>query len=447
MSKLEVVYLPIGVGTFHLESAQKLFEDSIKLLKKIFPDVKYPRDMLLELDKLRDFTSDLNPSLLIVQNITFANAAYMNEIMRTFRNCDVLLWTLREPVIDGGRLRLNSLTGAYSAANSMHNFGCENFQYVYGSPEEIHVYQSLKSTIKAATVKQDLKNLRIASVGHTPEGFGFGQALDSELLNTFGVTQISVEARELMQKANSYVSGDYENTYQEADSKLKNLYETKQENMDAFIRLYKAYEDFVDENNIGAIASRCWPDYFTEYGTPVCAVLGMLNDKLKIASCETDIYGALSMYIGSKLTDSPTFFGDPVSLSEDENTITFWHCGTAACSLAHPAKGAELGVHPNRKIGPTMEFGVKPVEKATVFRVGRRPDGSFRFFVTSGSVLDKPKQFSGTSLVFKTAGSAKEIIHASVQDGWEPHFAIVYEDVIKELKILADMLDLDIYIY
>ena len=131
--------------------------------------------------------------------------------------------------------------------------------------------------------------------------------MDSELLNTFGVTQISVEARELMQKANSYVSGDYENTYQEADSKLKNLYETKQENMDAFIRLYKAYEDFVDENNIGAIASRCWPDYFTEYGTPVCAVLGMLNDKLKIASCETDIYGALSMYIGSKLTDSPTF--------------------------------------------------------------------------------------------------------------------------------------------
>ena len=73
--------------------------------------------MLLTLDDLRTFLDGLDPDLIVFQNLTFANAAYMSEVLRRF-DCPLLLWTLREPVIDGGRLRLNSLTGAYSASSS-----------------------------------------------------------------------------------------------------------------------------------------------------------------------------------------------------------------------------------------------------------------------------------------------------------------------------------------
>ena len=41
--------------------------------------------------------------------------------------------------------------------------------------------------------------------------------------------------------------------------------------------------------------------------------------------------------------------------------------------------GATIGVHPNRKIGPVMDFGCKAADKVTVFRVGQKADGSFRF--------------------------------------------------------------------
>lgn len=61
-----------------------------------------------------------------------------------------------------------------------------------------------------------------------------------------------------------------------------------------------------------------------------------------------------------------------------------------------------MGVHPNRKIGPVMDFGCEACEHVTIFRVGRKPDGSFRFFIAEGSALDKPKQFNGTSVVVKT---------------------------------------------
>ena len=203
----------------------------------------------------------------------------------------------------------------------------------------------------------------------------------------------------------------------------------------------------MEKNNIGALASRCWPDFFTAFGTPVCAVLAILNDLGIAASCEADTYGALSMYLGMQLTGQPTFFGDPVSMDETEGTITFWHCGTAACSLARTDTGAKVDVHCNRKIGPTLDFGCKPCKDITIFRIGKKADGSFRFFIAKGEALDKPKQFNGTSVVVKTKAKAEDIIYSSVKDGWEPHFVVIYDDKVAELEALAHMLDMEVCKY
>ena len=182
----QLAYIPVGVPTFHLESAQKAFDDSVSLLKEIDPSVKTPDEMLLSLDKLNAFLDTIDPDLVVVQNVTFANAAYMSAVLRRF-SCPVLLWTLREPVIDGGRLRLNSLTGAYSAANTLRAFDYRPFSYVFGAPEENETVEAVKASVAAARVKKEMRSLKMAAVGHTPQGFGFGRALDSELMSVFGV--------------------------------------------------------------------------------------------------------------------------------------------------------------------------------------------------------------------------------------------------------------------
>ena len=194
------VYIPVGVPTFHLESAQDQFERSIKLLRGIDESFVVPEEMLLSLDKLRAYLEGLQPDLIVFQNLTFANAAYMSEVLRRF-NCPMLLWTLREPVIDGGRLRLNSLTGAYSAANTLRAFDNRPFTYVFGAPEEEQTVKAVKAAVAASRIKKEMRGLKMAAVGHTPQGFGFGRALDSELMNTFGVELEAVEARELIDEA------------------------------------------------------------------------------------------------------------------------------------------------------------------------------------------------------------------------------------------------------
>ena len=439
-----VLYVPVGVPTFHLESAQDRFEASCALLKKLDGATVCPAEMLLGLDKLRAFLEGKKPDLIVFQNLTFANAAFMSEVLRRF-DCPMLLWTLREPVIDGGRLRLNSLTGAYSAANALRAFNDRPFAYVFGAPEEERVEKEIAAVIAAARIKAAMRSLKMAAVGHTPQGFGFGRALDAELMSVFGVELEAIEARELINAAKGYSDDDCAAYLDKTRCATCGLEKTPTHNQLDHARLYKAYADYVHNHGIGALASRCWPDFFTDFGTPVCTVLSLLNDEGVAAACEADIYGALSMWIGMQLSGKPVFFGDPVSLDEGENTVTFWHCGAAACSMARRDTGAVVGVHPNRKIGPAMDFGCEAFPEATVFRIGREPDGSFRFFIAEGEALDKPKQFIGTSVVVKTDAESRALVEESVRAGFEPHFAVVKGRWGDTLEALAEMFGFEVY--
>ena len=440
------VYIPVGVPTFHLESAQDQFERSIRVLKSIDEGFVCPEEMLLSLDKLRTFLDSLRPDLIVFQNLTFANAAYMSEVLCRF-DCPVLLWTLREPVIDGGRLRLNSLTGAYSAANTLRAFGGRAFAYTFGAPEEEEVGKALRASAAAARVKKEMRSLKMAAIGHTPQGFGFGRALDGELMQSFGVELEAIEARELIDRAKGYSDEECAAYLEKTACATCGLEKTPERNRLDHARLYKAYSDYVETNGIGALASRCWPDFFTAFGTPVCTVLSLLNDDGVAAACEADIYGALSMWVGMRLSGEPVFFGDPVSLDEGENSLTFWHCGAAACSLARKDTGAEIGVHPNRKIGPAMNFGCEAFPEATIFRIGREPDGSFRFFIAEGEALDKPRQFIGTSLVVRTENDSRALVEESVLAGFEPHFVVMKGRHGRTLAELAKMLGAEVCKY
>ena len=451
-----IVYVPIGVGTFHMESAHEALDASRGLLETLTEELskehasmslKAPEDILFSPAAVHDYLAGEEADLIILQNITFANAAYTQEALLTCPNTPVLLWTLPEPVVDGTRLRLNSLTGAFSAGLTIRSLSVNEFDYVIGSPALDDVKEKIRSVMMAAALRKELKSLAIAQIGQTPQGFGFGRALDADMAAAFGVRLESIEVRELINKAKSYAGDEWKEDLEDAKKYLVGLENTPEKNVVDFAKLYRAYREYVKTSGVKALSSRCWPDLFVEYGTPVCAVLSLLNAEGICASCEADTYGALTMFMASFLTGLSCFFGDPVSVNEEENTLTFWHCGMAPCDLAREDTGACVGVHPNRKIGPTMEFGCRANEAATIFRVGRTKDGSFRFFVSGGEILDKPRQFFGTSVVVKTASPTKAMVEKAVTDGWEPHFVVTYGDIVREIESLGRMLNIPVIHY
>jgi len=120
----------------------------------------------------------------------------------------------------------------------------------------------------------------------------------------------------------------------------------------------------------------------------------------------------------------------------------FWHCGAGATSLSRKIEGAKIGKHPNRKIGPTMEFGLKE-GAVTVMRLGKLKDG-FRMMSMKGEALNEPQKFCGTSVAIRPLnGSPTDKINQLVNDGWEPHFVVAYGEITEELRLLCQLLNID----
>lgn len=440
---LNVAFYPLGKPTFHRPSADSVIENSVKMLKELFGEIKMPEALLTNLKDQNDFSDTLqNPDLIIYQCSTFVGGDCVTELTRRF-NCPVVVWSVREPSIDGTRLKLNSLTGAFSAGNSLYTQD-KYFEFIFGNPDEDATIKAFTKIRNVLDLVKYFKTLNVGLIGTQPAGFGFGNIDEADLARVFGSSLTKVEAYTIINKANSYSSDDLKEGLEELTTRTTKIELVPDENKEKYARLRKAFEDFVKDNNIGAVASRCWPDFFTEYGAPVCAVLSMLNDNGVPSSCEADMGGAISMVIGSKLTNTQTYFGDPVAIDETVDGIVYWHCGAGASKLA---KGdATLGVHPNRQIGPTMEFGLKHGE-VTVLRLGKSKDG-FRMFVMKGDALDEPQKFYGTSVVVKPkGGESVKKVSKFVKDGWEPHFVVCYGDIVDEVKMLCEVLNIEVFEY
>jgi len=439
---MKTVYLPLARVTFSMPDATAAYEASLKMLeeiKSVDVEVIAPPSMLTSPESVSDFLAGIDqPSLIIYQCTTFIGGDFVSELTRRF-NCPTVIWSLREPSIDGGRLKLNSLTGAFSAGNNL----CaqqRKFWFLFGSPDE--VFLPLKKIVSAFIIREKLQQMVIGVVGSQPAGFGFGNIDEAALNNILGVRVARIEASGIIKTAAGYIDEEYAAALEELKNKTKGWETLPAENLDKHARLRTAYGEFAARNGVSVVASRCWPDFFTEYGAPVCAALSFLNDCGIPASCETDMGGAISMYIGSQLTGSAAYFGDPVAIDEACSAIVFWHCGAGATSLARRDTGATLGVHPNRKTGPTMEFGLKQ-GAVTVMRLGKYKDG-FRMMAMKGVALDQPQKFWGTSVaVSPLTGTPKEKIDALVKDGWEPHFVVAYGEITNELRLLSELLNID----
>ena len=442
---IKVSFFSNGRLTFSVPDAEANRKGAVELLERIFDVVQTNEELLTSPEMVGQFANSINQcDLLIYQCTTFIGADFMTELTRRF-TCPIVIWAVREPSIDGGRLKLNSLTGAFSAGNCLYSQGIP-YQFIFGNPSEPSVSRSFELIKEVLSLKKRLRDYTIGVVGNQPDGFAFG-AIDQYLLsNVFGIKIVYTEAAQIMKEAESFASDKFLEALDELKKRTSGSEKTPEENLKKYACLRKAYQCFIDKNNVKAIASRCWPDFFTGFGAPVCAVLSMLNDNGIPSSCEADLGGAISMIIASEFSKAPVYFGDPVAIDESCGGIVYWHCGAGASCLAHPLRGAGIGVHPNRKIGPTMEFGLKPGE-VTVFRVGKTNAG-FRFFVMKGEALDEPQKFNGTSVVVRPAdGGAVDKVSRIVKDGWEPHFVVAYGDIVEQLRLLSEFLSIEFVEY
>lgn len=415
--------------------------DSVHLLKSINETCYAPERILTEIDEVERFVEQhahQGIDVIIYQSVTFADATFVKRVIELLPHM-VIVWSVREPSV-GGRLRLNSLTGGNSTCNTLKLEG-RYFRFIFGNPDEQKVHERISLLLLVEQTLEKLRHIKIGLVGDHPPGFYFSGIDEEQLFKLTGTKIEHIDLFEAFAKCKQIPEAEWLPALDRAKQQVIGI-KNNDESVQRFAQFFTYMQRYIEQHHIQSLAIRCWPEFFNELGAAACSTLSQFIEDGVVSSCESDILGSLSMYILRELSEgSAPYLGDMVHVNEQSNSVVFWHCGAGAYSLANPKTGAQAGVHPNRKLGMTMEFGLKP-GKVTIARLGIGPQG-YRLLIMKGEALDTAQRFNGTSVEVALPNDVSTTVELLMHEGFEPHYAIIYADVEQHLIEMSKRLGIE----
>jgi L-fucose isomerase-like protein len=215
-----------------------------------------------------------------------------------------------------------------------------------------------------------------------------------------------------------------------------------------------------------AFADKCWPAFPKEFGFEPCYVNSRLVARGIPVSCEVDIYGALSEYIGLCVSgDTVTLLDINNSVPKDlfeadikgksrypytlQDTFMGFHCGnTPLCKLKKGSVKYQLiqnrlledGKKPDFTRG-TMEGDIAASE-ITFFRLQSTSDGQLRSYIAEGEILPAPTHSFGGIGIFAIPEMGRFYRHVLIAKHFPHHGAVAFGHFGKTLYDVFQYLDI-----
>ena len=382
---------------------------------------------------------------LLLLQVTFTDATMTVELAKAAK-APIAIWAFPEPRA-GGRLRLNSFCGLNLALHALGR-ASQSASYLYSAPTAPNITAALSELVgqpprarptskplrvpKAHEIDsghravKKLQATTIGLVGEHPAGFDTCRFDDAALQSLAGVSVARIPLDEVFARANAAEDGDVMALVDEMTNTLQGVAELDQPQLDRSMRVYAALESLAEDKNCAAMAVRCWPEMFTEYGCAACGPMAMLNGQKIPAACEADVYGALTARLLQEIAGKASWLVDIVDMDTVTNTGVFWHCGSAPLSMCDPQFKPEAQIHSNRKMPLLYQFPLKP-GRITIARVSQAHNET-KMIVGGGTVVRAPLSFTGTSAVVQFDGGTEGAMRGLLDHALEHHVAICYGD-------------------
>lgn len=461
MSK--VALIPVARPTFDVPTAERFFMEAKELLASLGAELVTPNELVMTPEQTEAVAVlDIDQPKIIYLNASFADASPAMNLLGK-KHGEVLLWSVREFGEVGERLHLNSMCGSNLAAHALRTVG-KSITHLHGNPNEDNVRDLLEKFLngespdvgqpplldgeKASEEKvhaalERLKGSKIGAIGDAPNGFTPCQ-FDAELLDRFfGLEVVPRTIPDLFDAISQVPADEAEKEYQSALEAQSSLGKVPAAEARTNASTREVLNDWITENDLDAIAMRCWPEFPTELGACPCGAMGRTATSGTPAACERDVYGAATMLILEALGSGTNYLVDTVDLVEEEGLIRIWHCGSASTELAADPTNATQWIHCNRKLGVAGNFALKPGPVVLV-RLDSDSDpantSKLRLVMTSGESLATPNRFQGNTATVRTNAPARQLINGLVRNGYPHHTVVSWRDIRPEVRALAEHL-------
>ena len=205
-----------------------------------------------------------------------------------------------------------------------------------------------------------------------------------------------------------------------------------------WVEAHKGYRKYV------AIAGKCWPAFQTQFGFVPCYVNSRLAAMGIPVSCEVDIYGCLSEFIGTCVSNDVVTLLDinnsvPADMYKEaiegkfdythKDTFMGFHCGNtnkkklAGCEMKYQKIMARN--LPIEVTNGTLEGDIAPGD-ITFYRIQSTADNKLRAYIAEGEVLPVATKSFGGIGVFAIKEMGRFYRHVLIEKNYPHHGAVAF---------------------
>ena len=334
--------------------------------------------------------------------------------------------------------------------NASYNLKLRNIkayipEYPVGTAEEcadmIHEFEPIARAIIG------LNNLKIISFGPRPLNFLACNAPIKQLYN-IGVEIEENSELDLFEAFNKHAGDERIPAIVKEMEEELGAGNKKPEILSKLAQYELTLKDWVEEHRgyrkYVAIAGKCWPAFQTQFGFVPCYVNSRLTAQGIPVSCEVDIYGALSEFIGTVVSEDTVTLLDinnsvPADLYEEDikgkfdytlkDTFMGFHCGnTASSKLSFCEMKYQMIMArslPVEVTQGTLEGDIKPGD-ITFFRLQSTSDNILRAYIAHGEVLPVATRSFGAIGIFAIPEMGRFYRHVLIEKNFPHHGAVAF---------------------
>ena len=325
-------------------------------------------------------------------------------------------------------------------------------EYPVGDAEEcadmIHEFVPIAKAIEG------LNNLKIISFGPRPLNFLACNAPIQQLYN-IGVEIEENSELDLFEAFNKHAGDERILAIVKEMEEELGAGNKKPEILSKLAQYELTLKDWVEEHRgyrkYVAIAGKCWPAFQTQFGFVPCYVNSRLAAQGIPVSCEVDIYGALSEFIGTVVSnDTVTLLDINNSVPKDmyesdikdkfnytqKDTFMGFHCGNTAsgklsfCEMKYQMIMART--LPEEVTQGTLEGDIVPGD-ITFYRLQSTADNKLRAYIAQGEVLPVATRSFGSIGIFAIPEMGRFYRHVLIEKNYPHHGAVAFGHFGKQL--------------
>lgn len=221
-------------------------------------------------------------------------------------------------------------------------------------------------------VVNGMKDMVVGAIGARTTAFKTVR-IDEVALQRHGITMETLDLSDVFARINMLKS---RNKTCQAKARVLKEYTSwegvPEQAFDRIVRLGVVLDEIIEEYQMDAIALRCWIELQQQLGISPCVLLGELNNRGIIATCEVDVGNAIAMRALHLASGGPAVCLDwNNNYGEEDNKCILFHCGSVAGSLMTDkgriadhailanavGKGCSFGCHVGRIAPLDITFG------------------------------------------------------------------------------------------